>query len=271
LRFHNGDPCTAEDVKFSFERYRGLGAKPLHAHVHAVEVVDALRVRFRLQAPSPDFLTLYGTTASAARFVLPKRYLEQVGEDGFKQHPIDLGPYEFVRYTPGVEVVLEAYDGHWYQVPSVRRVIIKGVPEGSTRLAMLKRQEADIALALEGPIAEAVRRDPHLRLVDVPLPSVFWSEFADQWDPKSVWADIRVRLAVNQALDRQAISEAVRLGYCPPAGVIIPCQMAYALPVDPRLIIPRRPGSCWRTRAIPRGLTPENSCPRPPGRSSRRL
>ena len=183
LRFHNGDPCTAEDVKFSFERYRGVGAKPLHAHVHAVEVVDAWRVRFHLHAPWPDFLTFYGTTASAAGFVLPKRYLEQVGEDGFKQHPIGLGPYKFVRYTPGVEVVLEAYEGHWRQVPSVKQVTMKGVPDGSTRLAMLKRQEADIAFALDGPIAEEVRRDPNLRLVDVRLPAVFWIEFPEQWDP----------------------------------------------------------------------------------------
>jgi peptide/nickel transport system substrate-binding protein len=139
VRFHNGDPCTGEDVKFSFERYRGVGAKPLHAHVQTVEVVDALRVRFHLQAPWPDFLTFYGTTATAAGFVLPKRYLEQVGEDGFKHHPIGLGPYTFVRCTPGVEVVPEAYEGHWRQVPSVKRVIMKGVPDGSTRLAMLKR------------------------------------------------------------------------------------------------------------------------------------
>jgi peptide/nickel transport system substrate-binding protein len=130
LRFHNGDPCTAEDVKFSFERYRGLGAKPLHTRVHTVEVVDALRVRFHLKAPWPDFLTFHGTTASAAGFVLPKRYLEQVGEDGFKHHPIGLGPYKFVRYTPGVELVLEAYEGHWREVPSVKRVIMKGGPRG---------------------------------------------------------------------------------------------------------------------------------------------
>jgi peptide/nickel transport system substrate-binding protein len=89
-----------------------------------------LRVRFHLKAPWPDFLTFHGTTASAAGFVLPKRYLEQVGEDGFKHHPIGLGPYKFVRYTPGVELVLEAYEGHWREVPSVKRVIMKGGPRG---------------------------------------------------------------------------------------------------------------------------------------------
>src|SRR5215471_14541102 len=108
LRFHNGDPCTAEDVQFSFERYKGNGATELHAKVQRVEVVDALTVRFYLHAPWPDFLTFYGTTATAAGLVVPKHYLQQVGEDGFKHHPIGLGPYRFLRHTPGIELVLEA-------------------------------------------------------------------------------------------------------------------------------------------------------------------
>ena len=91
LRFHNGAPCTAEDVKFSFERYRGTGAQELRANVKDVEIVDPLTVRFHLQEPWPDFMTFYGTTATAAG-VVPKRYLEQVGEDGFKKHPIGWDP-----------------------------------------------------------------------------------------------------------------------------------------------------------------------------------
>src|SRR6266540_6932263 len=99
-------------------------------------------------------MTLYGTTATGAGLVVPKRYLEQVGEDGFKKHPIGLGPYKFLSHTPGVEVVLEAYEGYWRQVPQVKRLLMKGVPEGTTRLAMLKKEEADIAIALDGPVAE---------------------------------------------------------------------------------------------------------------------
>ena len=87
LRFHNGDPCTAEDA-VQLRALLGMGVKPLHARVHTVEVVDDFRVRFRLHAPWPDFLTFYGTTATGAGFVLPKRYLERVGQDGFKHHPI---------------------------------------------------------------------------------------------------------------------------------------------------------------------------------------
>ena len=148
LKFHNGDPVTAEDVKFSFERYKGAGAKELQARVGQVEIVDPLTVRFHLKAAWPDFMTFYGTTATAAGLVVPKKYLTQVGDEGFLKQPIGAGPYKFVRNTPGVEVVLEAYTGYWRHVPNVKRLVMKSVPDVNTRLAMLKNGEADIGFAL---------------------------------------------------------------------------------------------------------------------------
>lgn len=264
LRFHNGEPCTAEDVKFSFERYKGGGATELRANVQRVEAVDALTVRFHLKEPWPDFLTFYGTSSTAAALIVPKKYVEQVGEDGFKKHPIGLGPYKFVRFTPGVELVLEAFEGYWRKVPYVKRLIIKGVPEGATRLAMLKKGEADFAAALQGPLAEEVKRDPRLTLVDTRHPSMFWIEFADQWDPKSVWADQRVRLAVNYALDRQAINEAACLGYCPPAGVIVPRLLDYALPVEPFPYDPQKAKQLLAEAGYPNGFDAGEFVPIPP-------
>src|SRR2546428_14031504 len=99
LKFHNGDPFTAEDVKFSFHRYRGTSARQLHERVKAVEVIDPHRVRFVLHAPWPDFLGFYATPATGAAWIVPKKYLEKVGEDGFKRQPEGLGPYRFVRMT----------------------------------------------------------------------------------------------------------------------------------------------------------------------------
>src|SRR5882762_229768 len=88
LTFHNGDPVTTEDVKFSFERYSGTGAKTLKDHVKDVEIVDPRVVRFHLKEPWPDFMTFYGTTATAAGIVLPKKYLSEISDDAFKKHPI---------------------------------------------------------------------------------------------------------------------------------------------------------------------------------------
>jgi len=264
LRFHNGDPVTSEDVKFSFERYKGAGATELHARVRQVEIVDPLIVRFHLKDAWPDFLTFYGTTATAAGLVVPKKYLTQVGDDGFKKHPIGAGPYRFVSHTTGVELVMEAYAGYWRKTPHVKRLVMKSVPETTTRVAMLKNGEADIANALDGEDAENVKRDPRLSLSPSKHASIFWIEFAEQWDPKSVWADIRVRQAVNYALDRQAINEAACLGYCPPAGVIVPRLMDFALQAEPPTYDPKKAKQLLAEAGYPNGFDAGDFIPSPP-------
>src|SRR5262245_51359595 len=113
LKFHNGDPFTADDVKFSFHRYKGVSAKILQERVKAVEVVDPHRVRFVLGAPWPDFMAFYGTPATGAGWIVPKKYIERVGEEGFARQPVGLGPYRFSRMTPGIELVLDANDQYW--------------------------------------------------------------------------------------------------------------------------------------------------------------
>src|SRR5213596_1639433 len=137
LRFHNGDPFTAEDVKFSF--LRAKGAKLLRENVREVAIVDPYRVRFHLREPWPDFMTFYGTLATAAGWIVPKNYIERVGDDGFKRHPIGLGPYKFVSQSPGIELVMEAFEGYWRKVPQVKRLVYKSVPEATTRMAMKER------------------------------------------------------------------------------------------------------------------------------------
>ncbi|HEY7649880.1 MAG TPA: ABC transporter substrate-binding protein, partial [Methylomirabilota bacterium] len=84
-KFHNGEPVTAGDVKFSFERYKGSGSKLLKERVREVQVVDPGRVRFHLKEAWPDFMTFYGTSATGAGWIVPKAYVEKVGEDGFKK------------------------------------------------------------------------------------------------------------------------------------------------------------------------------------------
>src|SRR5215813_4877594 len=233
LKFHNGDPVTTEDVKFSFDRYQGTGAQTLKDHVNEVEIVDPLVVRFHLKEPWPDFMTFYGTTATAAGIVVPKKYLTEVGDDAFKKHPVGAGPYKFVSSKPGIEVVLEADPGYWRRVPAVKTLVMGSIPDATTRALTLKTGEADIAYALDGTAAEGIKDDPSIKIVATKHASSQWIEFTEQWDPKSPWHDQRLRLAANYALDRQQINEAGCLGFCPPAGVIVPRVMEFALQVEP--------------------------------------
>jgi peptide/nickel transport system substrate-binding protein len=199
--FHNGDPVTAEDVKFSFERYRGAAHDTLKSRVAAVEIPDANRTVFKLKAPWPDFLTFYGSGATGAGWVVPKKYLEKVGDDGFKKAPIGAGPYKFIEFKPGIELTMEANERYWRKVPSIKRIVLKSIPEETTRLAALKTGEVD---------AE-VKRTPGLSLA-VGHTAMFWLYFPEQWDEKSPWHDVRVRQAASISIDRNGINEAVTLG-----------------------------------------------------------
>jgi peptide/nickel transport system substrate-binding protein len=233
VKFHNGDPFTAEDVKYSFERYKGSGSTALKAKVKAVEIVNPHQIRFRLHEPWPDFLTFYATPATGACWIVPQKYTEQVGTEEFKNKPVGLGPYRFVSYQSGIELTLEANTEYWRQTPHVKRLVLKSVPEATTRLAMLKRREADVTYALYGALADEVRRDANLQLEPVVPPGTQWITIVDQYDPKSPWADKRVRLAANHAINRQAINEAETLGHSVLSGSIIPRKFDFALPLEP--------------------------------------
>ncbi len=253
LKFHNGDPLTTEDVAFSFERYHGAAAKILHEHVAQVEIVDPRVVRFHLNAPWPDFMTFFGTTASAAGIVVPKKYLTEVGDEGFKKHPIGAGPYRFVSSRPGVEVVLEAVPDYWRRVPNVKTLVMRSVPEATTRALMVRTGEADIGYALDGPDAEGLQKNG-IRIVATKHASIFWIEFPRQWDPNSPWHDIRLRQAVNLALDRAGINHAACLDFCPPAGVIVPRVMEFALKVQPPPYDPEKARKLLADAGYPNGI-----------------
>ena len=221
VKFHNGAALTAEDVKFSFERYKGASAKAIHERVAAVETPGPLQVRFRLKNPWPDFMTFY-TAASGAGWIVPKKYVEKVGDDAFKKAPVGAGPYKFVSFNPGVELVMEVFEGYWRKTPSVKRLVFKVITDESTRLAALKRAEVDIVYSIRGELAEELLRTPGLALKPTVIQAPQWVSMLDQWDPKSPWHDKRVRLAANLAIDRKAINQAITLGHSRLTYSIIP-------------------------------------------------
>src|SRR6267143_4688711 len=264
LKFHNGDPFTAEDVKFSFQRYRGASAKLLHERVKSVDVVDPYNVRFVLQKPWPDFLVFYATPATGAAWIVPRKYIEKVGEDGFRRQPVGLGPYRFVSMTAGLDLVVEANEQYWRKKPSIKRVVIKGVPDRTTRLAMLKTGEADIGYLMVGLEAATITADPKLRLAKVIAPATWWMEYPEQWNPKSPWSDRRVRLAAALAVDKQGLNEAERLGFSRLTGSIIPGVMDFALRIEPYPYDPTQAKRLLAEAGYPKGFDAGDLTPLPP-------
>ncbi len=149
-----------------------------------------------------------------------------------------VGPYRFVSFTPGVELVLEAFEQYWRKVPNVKRLVLRAIPDEATRLAALKRGEVDIAYAIRGAMAEELQRTPGLTLKPNVGQATQWVYFPEQWDPKSPWHDRRVRLAVNHAIDRPAINRAETLGFSRLTWNIVPPSFEFfwqppGYPYDP--------------------------------------
>jgi peptide/nickel transport system substrate-binding protein len=261
VRFHNGDPFTAEDVKFSFERAKGTLLKE---RVKEARIVDPHTVRFVLHRPWPDFMAVYGTLASAAGWITPKKYFEQVGPDGFKQHPIGLGPYKFVGMKPGIELIMEANEDYWRKVPSVKRLVFQSIPDATTRLAALKRGEVDVAYLLERELGESLRNDPDNTLVFSGGIATFFLDFLDMWDPKSPWHDQRVRKAASLAIDRQTLNEADNLGASRLNGNVVLSGFPFAWPIEADPYDPERAKKLLAEAGYPNGFDGGDLFPVPP-------
>ena len=236
--FHNGDPVTVEDVKFTFERYHGYAAKLLRDNIAALETPDKSRIIFRLKEAWPDFMAFY-VASTGANWILPKKYIEKVGDAGFRKAPIGAGPYKFVSFDPGVELVLEANESYWRGAPKVKRIVMKVVPDDATRLIALKRGEVDFAYSVRGELAAEVKRSTDLKLQLAPDGATYWMCFPEQWDPKSPWSNPKVRRAAALALDYNSINQALNLGYSRVTSNIVPQHLPFywksPLPVfDPK-------------------------------------
>ena len=263
-KFHNGDPVTAEDVKFTYERYKGSGAKLFKEKIKEVQVVAPNRVRFVLKEQWPDFMAFYGTSATGAAWIVPKKYVEKVGEEGFKKAPIGAGPFKFVSFTPGVELVMDAFPEYWKKAPHVKRIVMRSIPDESTRAAALKTGEVDIAYLFGGPIAAELGKTAGLRVVAPILYGIYWLDFLDQWEPKSPWHDRRVRQAASIAMDRKAINDIEMLGLGRATGSFVPPEFEFSLKVDPPAFDPTRAKKLLAEAGFPNGFDAGDLTPLPP-------
>lgn len=264
VTFHNGAPLTAEDVKFSYERYRGASSSLYKQKVKSVDILDPYTVRFVLHEPWPDFLTFYGTPATGAGWIVPKHYVEQVGEEGYQKQPVGAGPYRVVEIKPGAEVVYEAFPHYWRKTPKVKTLIMKSIPEDAVRLSMLRRGEVDIAYKIDGSLGEELKRDANLTLATSGGIGIFWLDFLEQDDPQSPWNHPKVRLATSYAIDRKTLSAVETLGFSPPVGSLVPRSFQYYKHFEPHEYNPRKAKELLKEAGYPRGFDGGYLTPTPP-------
>jgi len=214
-KFHNGDPVTAHDVKFSLERKMSKesvasGAAALRRAVDKIEVVDDHTVRVTTKGIIPHFAASLSRAVFMEGTVMPKKYIETVGPQGFREKPIGSGPWKFVRMVPGDRIEYEAVPGHWRGTPQFKKMTLLLVPEQSTRIAMVRTGEASIVAI--GPDAIKEAQSGGMKIVTVPGTMQAVYQFWGTYRPEakgSPLADARVREALSLAIDRQQIIDHV--------------------------------------------------------------
>jgi peptide/nickel transport system substrate-binding protein len=229
LKFHDGSPITMDDVKWSYENYRGSSATVLHEKTKEVKITDDRTIHFEFTEPFLDFPILMGTgNLCGAGWVVPRKYYQEVGREGFLQKPVGAGPYKVVSHEPGSKIVLESFEDY-YRPVHVKRFEIIGVPEAATRLAMLEREEADIIYSIDGPLIPRAKRNSKIMLAPV-LSGSWWLQFPGfLQDPNNPFRDKRVREAVSLVIDRKAINDAESGGMGQASGNWINNDVEYAL------------------------------------------
>ncbi len=207
LHFHDGTPVTPEDVQWSYEHYHGAWATVLHERTDRINILDKRTLRFDFKAPFLDFPRLMGTSnVCGAAWVVPAKYYQKVGKDGFVAKPIGAGPYKLVSQEPGTRLDFEAFDGYYAPV-HIKNFAIVSAPDPATRVAMMEREEADLMYFVPGEMVARVQHDPKIMLAPV-VSGNFWVAFPGFEDPKNPFHDKRVREAVSLAIDREAMNQA---------------------------------------------------------------
>ena len=213
VTFQNGEPCTSEDVKFTFDRIlSGYGdgtIAVLYETLDSVEIVDDLTVSFKLKEPDAAFEQRLGSIWGAS--IVPKDYVEEVGDEAFQTAPIGTGPYMMTEYSPE-KYVLERYDGFWGEAPAVKRIEFIAYPEASARMTALITGELDIINDVPGDAVETIQNTEGLNVVGTPIKNIHIYTFNTK-DENSIMSNQQFRQAITMAIDRQQLVDTLWTDY----------------------------------------------------------
>ncbi|TAK34155.1 MAG: ABC transporter substrate-binding protein [Chloroflexota bacterium] len=214
VKFHDGTEVAAEDVKFSLEYFTRkesstVYAAPLRDAIDRIEVPSQYQMVVYTKMPYAFLLTDLSSLGYVEGIVLPKAYIEKNETDYFNKNPIGTGPYRFREQKRGTSITFEAIDyRHWLQQPRYKTVTLMLVPEESTRIAMLKTKEADVIDSVSRANISSLET-AGLWVVSKKGNLVVTVQLGQTWDEGTYLHDVRVREALNLAVDRQAILDQV--------------------------------------------------------------
>lgn len=205
IKFHNGDPLTSDDIHFSiYTRLKEDDTLAVAGNfgkiVEAVETPAPNRAIFKFTS---RYITAPQRMMSVG-YIMPRKYYESVGKDGFLKNPVGAGPYKIVDYQRDSRIVLEAHDGYWRGAPAIKQVTFQIIKDTSTRIAAIQSGQVDFAHNL--PVREVVRLGAVPGLVGNlhPISNVVMIHMVN----KGIYKDPNLRLAMHHAINKEALSKA---------------------------------------------------------------
>lgn len=267
IKFHNGDELTSTDVKFSlqyFMRPKGISSNAglLRKTIKSVETPDPLTLVITTNMPAP-FLNYYlSSMLSPEGMVLPSKYVQEKGEDYFANHPIGSGPYRFQEQVLGDHITFVATPSHWrVGVPKYESIVFKLVRDESTRVAMLKTGEVDLIDIGRERIKE-LSGFTIFKKVDS---TIVGMHMLNTWQNDTYLSDVRVREALNLAIDRQQIRDFIFAGQADIIGSMP--YGSWAIGYRPLPLYPYDPDKARRllAEAYPKGVSLTINSWLPPG------
>lgn len=213
VKFHNGEPFNAHEVKFTLIRATESGTI---GHIvgaidpEGIEIIDNYTIRIATKKP---FAPLLSHLAHNAAAMLNEKAVVEAGED-YGQMPVGTGPFKLYKWNTGDSVELVRFDGFHGEAPKLRKIIMRNIPEGTNRAIEVETGAIDIAFDIAPMDVRRIEENPDLQLFRDPNLSTAYIGFNAAKEP---FDDVRVRQAINYAIDMEAIVEAVYLGIGSPA------------------------------------------------------
>lgn len=209
IKFHDGTELTSEDVKYTLDTIREEDAtytlKSDFSFMYC-EPIDDYNLYIKTDEPNASTLLRLNYIK-----IIPKHYVEEVGDEEFNIHPIGSGPYKVVEWKKDESVTLEAFDDYFGGKPQADTLICKVIPEASARIAALEAGEVDLIAAVSTSQIERLNSLPNIEVVSKPTTRTAYFTMNTFGD--SPVTDVNVRKAINMAIDREAIVQGVLDGY----------------------------------------------------------
>lgn len=212
VQFHNGDPLTVDDVVFTLQRVSGPDTESDHApytgSVAEVSAVDERTVEIKFSEHDATFL---GRLALIP--IVPKKVVEELGDEEFNANPMGTGPYQFVNWEAGQRVTYEAFPNYWRDQPKIKTLHFRGIPEDATRIAELQTGTLAIATNVPTQLIPELEESDNVQIAAVNSLRAFFVVLNSHQPP---FDDVRARQAVNYAIDRELLIDGILDGHARP-------------------------------------------------------